>query len=207
MLLFIIIWTIVYSVEATQDFTTIKVDPINSVDDMTCWNGRVTCRSLNYALGCVNDNTIIQLVNGSVNLSSSNTTLRGLSIIAIVGTGITRTTVQCNSSNAGLYFIGINNLTLANFTITNCSMIQNSTTWNDSSPVQYLSAVTIYNSSKVTIESLSLKYNNGIGLSIINTGNVTVYESTFDNNYITNSNQVGGGGLYIEFPLCLPELH
>ena len=205
MLLFIIIWTIVYSVEATQDFTTIKVDPINSVDDMTCWNGRVTCRSLNYALGCVNDNTIIQLVNGSVNLSSSNTTLRGLSIIAIVGTGITRTTVQCNSSNAGLYFIGINNLTLANFTITNCSMIQNSTTWNDSSPVQYLSAVTIYNSSKVTIESLSLKHNNGIGLSIINTGKfVTIHGSIFDNNYITNGDHAGGGGLYIEFPFCLP---
>ena len=206
MLLFIIIWTIVYPIEATQDFTTIKVDPVNGVDDSTCWNSSVTCKSLNYALGGVSDNTIIQLVNGSVNLSSSNTTLRGLSNITIVGTGITRTTVQCNSSNAGLYFIRINNLTLANFTITNCSMIQNSTTWNDSSPVQYLSAVTIYNSSNVTIESLFLTCNNGIGLSIINTGIfVTIHGSIFDNNYITNGDHAGGGGLYIEFPFCLPD--
>ena len=146
MLLFIIIWTILYPVEAIQD-VTIKVDPINGVDDMTCWNGSISCKSVNYALGgVIYSNTAIRLVNGLMNLSSSNTTLCGLSNITIVGTGITSTTVQCNSSNAGLYFIGINNLTIANFTITNCSMIQNSTTWNDSSPVQYLSAVTIYNS-------------------------------------------------------------
>ena len=53
---------------------------------------------------------------------------------------------------------------------------------------------------------MSLKHNNGIGLSIINTGKfVTINESVFDNNYITNDDHAGGGGLYIEFPFCLPD--
>ena len=209
MLLFLLMWTVVHPVEA-QYLTTMKVNPINGTDDPTCWNGSVTCKSLNFALrGVVYDNTIIQLSSGSMNLSSSNTTLSGLFGITnftIVGTGITNSTVQCNSSNAGLYFVGITNLTLANFTITNCSMLQNSTTWNNSSPVQYLSAVTIYNSSYVTIKSMSLSHNNGISLSIVNTGKyVTIRESIFDNNYVINGDQAGGGGLYIEFPFCLPD--
>ena len=86
------------------------------------------------------------------------------------------------------------------------SIIGTGLTWNHYSPVQYLSAVTIYNSSRVTIKSISLNHNNGIGLSIINTGKfVTISESTFDNNYIINGDQAGGGGLYIEFPFCLPD--
>ena len=203
-------WTVVYPVEAQFFAITIKVNPINGVDDPTCWIGSVTCKSLNYALEGVMynkfDNTTIQLSSGSMNLSSSNTKLSGLFNITIVGTGITTTTVQCNSSNAGLYFVGIEYLTLANFTIANCSMLQNSTTWNHSSSVQYLSAVTIYNSSCVTIKSMSLSHNNAIGLSIVNTGKfVTISKSVFDNNYITNSERAGGGGLYIEFPFCLPD--
>ena len=98
------------------------------------------------------------------------------------------------------------NLTIANLAITNCSMIQNSTTWNDSAPVQYPSAVTIHNSSIVTIHSVSFNHNNGIGLSLLNTGRlVKISGSTFDSNYVTEGNYPGGGGVYIEFPFCFPN--
>ena len=202
---FILIWTMVYLTQAGQ-WTTIKVDPIYGTDNQTCWTGNVSCKSLNYALQDANNNTTIQLSNGTINLFPSNTTLSNLVNITIVGTGITSTTIQCNISNTGLYFIRIYILTIANLTITNCGMLQNSTTWNNSSPVQYPTAVTIYNSSNISILSVSFRYNNGIGLSIINTGGfVIIRNSTFDSNYITNDNYPGGGGLYIEFPFCCTD--
>lgn len=189
----------------TAQCTLIKVDPVNGTNQLNCWNGTVSCKGLNYALQGVNhnNNITIWLFSGVINLSSSNTTeLANISNITIVGSG--NTTLQCNTTNAGLYFVMLTDLTIANLTISNCSMLQNSTTWNNSSPVQYPSAITIYNSNNITIHSVSFRFNNGIGLSIINTGgSVKICGCTFDSNYITNANYPGGGGLYIEFPFCL----
>ena len=185
---------------------TIHVDPNNGTDHRDCWNGSLICKSLNYALGgVINDNTTVQLSSGIIKLSTSNTMLSGLSNFAIVGRGLTATTIQCNDTKAGLSFIRMTNLTMADLTITNCGMLQNSTTWNNSSPAQYPSAVTIYNSSNVIIHSVSFIHNNGIGLSMVNTGGlVTINRSIFDNNYIIDGSYPGGGGLYIEYPFCFP---
>jgi len=202
MLLFILTWVVLHlSGTALQ---IIKVDPVNGSNDQVCLNGIGSCRSLNYALGGVNHSNItIQLFNGLIHLSSFNNTMSNLSFINITGTGITTTTIQCSDTKAGLYFVGIRNLTIANLTISNCGMLQNSTIWNNSSPVQYPSAVTIFNSSNITIESVSFKLNNGIGLSIVNTGGaVTILRSVFDSNQVTSGDYPGGGGLYIEFSFC-----
>ena len=184
---------------------TIHVDPNNGTDHHNCWNETLICKSLNYALGgVIYDNITIQLSSGLIELSISNTTLSDLSSFTIVGTGIAVTTIQCDTK-AGLFFVRITDLTMANLTITNCGMLH-STTWNDSSPAQYPSAVTIYNSSNVVIHSVSFKHNNGIGISIVNTGGlVNIYRSTFDSNYVIDGSYPGGGGLYIEFPFCLPD--
>ena len=185
----------------------IKVDPENGAYDPDCWNAIVSCKSLNFALGGVNlSNTTVQLPSGSVNLSISNTTISDLSGFTIVGNGITATTIQCSNARAGLLFTGMSNLTIANLTISHCGMLQNSTTCNSSSLVQYPSAITIHNSTNFTIHSVSFTFNNGIGLSIINTGgDVTIYRSAFDGNYVTDGVHPGGGGLYIEFPFCFTD--
>ena len=208
MSLFILIW-ILAAVNVTVAFrhTVIYVDPVNGKDTKLCLSEISNCKSLNYAFKGVNHNyTTIYLASGLIELSTSNITISDYSNFTIVGRGIIATTIQCNDSRAGLYFVRMTNLTMANLTITNCGMIQNSTTWNDSSPAQYPSAVTIYNSSDVVIHSVSFEHNNGIGLSIVNTGGfVTINRSTFDSNYVTDGSYPGGGGLYIEFPFCLPD--
>ena len=183
------------------------VNPVNGRDSQLCLDAISSCKTLNYALGGVKYNdTMISLSSGSIELSTSYTTLSDLSKFAIVGKGLTATTIQCNDTKAGLSFIRMTDLTMANLTITNCGMLQNSTTWNDSSPAQYPSAVTIYNSSNVIIHSVSFVHNNGIGLSMVNTGGlVTINTSIFDSNYIIDGSYPGGGGLYIEYPFCLPD--
>ena len=204
-LLFTLVWVLTMVKLTTQ--LVIKVDPDNGAYDPDCWNGIVSCKSLNFALGGVNlSNTTVQLPSGSVNLSISNTTISDLSGLTIVGNGITATAIQCSNVRAGLLFTGMSNLTIANLTISHCGMLQNSTTYNGSSLVQYPSAITIHNSANVTIQSVSFTFNNGIGLSIINTGgDVTIYGSTFDGNYVTDGVHPGGGGLYIEFPFCFTD--
>ena len=196
MSLFFIIWILVALNLTVTIQHIIYVDPNNGKD-----------QNLNHALGSVNqDNVKVQLSSGVFNLSTANTTLFNLSNFAIVGAGITETTIQCNSSGAGLFFLHMTNVTIANLAITNCSMLQNSTTWNDSAPVQYPSAATIHNSSIVTIHSVSFNHNNGIGLSLVNTGGlVNINGSMFDSNYVTEGNYPGGGGVYIEFPFCFPN--
>ena len=211
MLQFILLWAMMYYLSeatATHGYI-IKVDPVNGKDYQACQtNPTVTYKSLDYALKCViyND-TIVQLPTGFINLSLP-ITIFNHSNISIVGNVTTSTTLQCNSSKAGLYFVATS-FTIANLTITNCSMLQTSTTWNDSTPavqVQYPSAVTIYNSFNIVIQNVSFSRNNGIGLSIINTGgSVTINESTFDSNYITDGDYPGGGGMYIEFPFFHPD--
>ena len=205
---FILIWILAaVNITFSHMIHKIYVDPVNGKDSELCLHKISTCGSLNYALGGVNHNeTTIHLSSGLIELSISNTTLTDLSNFTIVGTGIAATTIQCNDTKAGLFFVRITDLTMANLTITNCGMLQNSTTWNVSSPAQYPSAVTIYNSSNVVIHSVSFEHNNGIGLSIVNTGGlVNIYRSTFDSNYVIDGSYPGGGGLYIEFPFCLPD--
>ena len=195
-------------VSSSQALQVIQVDPVTGVNNETCWSGSVPCGSLNYALGGVtNNNTRLQLASGSFNLSTHNTTLIGLSSITIEGSGVLQTIVTCNYGDAGLYFVEVDHLTVANLTISNCGMLQNSTTWNISSPDKYRSAVTMYNSSNVVVYSVTFRHNNGIGLSIVNTGGVvTISNSVFDNNYVSgNGEHPGGGGLYVEFPFCLPD--
>ena len=216
MLRFILVWAMVYLSETAQlpntinvNPITINVNPINGTNDQECLNttsNDVSCKSLDYALGGIQDNTRVQLHSGLIKLSSFNNTLSNFSNITIAGTGISSTTIQCNNIRAGLHFVNVSFLTIVNLTISNCGMLQNSTTWNNSSPFQYPSAVTVYNSNNITIQSVSFRLNNGIGLSIINTGgSVKINESVFDSNRITNGDYPGGGGLYIEFPFCLPD--
>ena len=205
-LLFILLWILGTVNLSAATPHMIQVDPVNGVDIELCWTGNLNCKSLHYALkGVVFSDTTVMLFSGSINLTASNI-LYNLSSIIIVGSGVTATTIECGDSRVGLSFIGMTDLTIANLTISNCGMLQNSTTCNGSSQVQYPSAVTIYNSSNVTVHSVSFTHNNGIGLSIVNTGgHVNITGSTFDGNYVTDDEYPGGGGLYIEFPFCLPE--
>ena len=207
-MLFILLLALI-EVSSSQAVQVIQVDPVNGVYNITCWTGSVPCGSLNYALGGVanNNNTRLQLASGSFNLSTHNTTLIGLSSITIEGSGVLETIVTCNYSDAGLYFVEVDHLTIANLTISNCGMLQNSTTWNISSPAKYRSAVTVYNTSNIVVHSVTFYHNNGIGLSIVNTGGVvTISNSAFDSNYMSGDGEYpGGGGLYIEFPFCLPD--
>ncbi|XP_065888116.1 uncharacterized protein [Dysidea avara] len=206
-MLFILLLALI-EVSSSQAVQVIQVDPVNGVYNLTCWTGSVPCGSLNYALGGVtNNNTRLQLASGSFNLSTLNATMIGLSSITIEGAGVLKTVVTCNYSDAGLYFVEVDHLTIANLTISNCGMLQNSTTWNTSSPAKYRSAVTVYNTSNVVVDSVMFYQNNGIGLSIVNTGGVvTISNSVFDSNYVSGDGEYpGGGGLYIEFPFCLPD--
>ena len=207
MSLLILLWMLVtISLPVTAQHV-IQVNPRHGFDNKYCLEETFSCKTLSYALGGVNySNTTVELSGGSIILSTAYT-LSDLSNFAIVGNGITATTIQCNSTNTGLSFVGMNDLTIANLTISNCSMLQNSTTWNGSSLVQYPSAITIHNSTDVTIHSVSFTLNNGIGLSMVNTGGVvTIYGSAFDGNYVSDSDHhPGGGGVYIEFPFCFSD--
>ena len=104
MLLCVLIWALTTVNPTVAD--VIKVDPNHGADNPDCWNGTLSCKSLNFALGgVIHNNTTVELSSGLIDLSISNTTLFDLSDFAIVGNGITATTIQCNNTMSGLSFI------------------------------------------------------------------------------------------------------
>ena len=76
----------------------------------------------------------------------------------------------------------------------------------------FRSAVYIFNSTDIILESVTISHTNGLGLAFIDTGcDVVIRNCTFANNiYSVNENETeviaGGGGVYIELTnYCLPD--
>ena len=121
-------------------------------------------------------------------------------------------TILCNRnmSNTGIYFRNTTRLKLLNINIMNCSMLQESSsfdvnaTGHPTAPEWVLCAIYILNCTDLTIENTAVSNSRGTGVIVYNTrGLVQILNSNFSNNKVENdSSEVGGGGLVIEFTLC-----
>ena len=122
--------------------------------------------------------------------------------LTISGSGRS-TTFHCNESDAGLAILQVQNFSLYSLTIKNCGALRPSTTSQKYLPV----AVYILNCTNVSIYGVNIVSSNGTGLSIYDAnGVVDIMYCNFKNNSVQNVNGSGGGGLYIEFTMCTPEL-
>ena len=167
------------------------------------------CKSLQYLIKSlkaqeITFNVTIYIENSIVLDSVLNIT--GFEKLLIQGED---STISCSSGEAGIYIKNVKRLELLNFTITNCSMLQRSSTYNiDKDNVviseQVMCAVYILDSIDLTIENAVIINNRGTGMIIYNTkGVVQILDSKFHNNTISEGCRYsGGGGLVIELTYC-----
>ena len=137
-------------------------------------------------------------------------TMYGINSIVIVGEGSDNTVITCDS-NAGLVFINMNDITIANLTLKECGAWRNSTTQNGTNDFTFKFQCGVYflDCSDVTMYDVIVTDGPGTGVMMYDTlGTVTIANSQFIRNRVPTADvdQVpGGGGVYIEFTYCKPN--
>ena len=141
---------------------------------------------------------------------NDNMTMYGMNSIVIVGEGSDNTVITCDS-NAGLAFINMNDITIANLTLKECGAWRNSTTQNgtENYTLKFRCALYFLDCSDVTMYDVIITDSPGTGVMMYDAlGTVTIANSQFTRNRVPeddDKNVPGGGGVYIEFTYCLPN--
>ena len=170
---------------------------------------------LEYVPDHLNDLMTVQFSTSELKLAAL-LSIEGKKNISFIGFdgGTKISCFQANKSNyssigAGLAFISVKNLTLANLTFENCGALHNSTAnfqINNSVTTFRRSSIYILNCANISIVNVSVKHSCGTGVTFSNTfGTVNVEYSHFDGNRVPVSEASiysGGSGVHIEFTHC-----
>ena len=137
-------------------------------------------------------------------------TMYGMDSIVIVGESSDNTVITCDS-NAGLAFINMHNITIANLTLKECGAWRNSTTRNgtENFTLKFRCGVYFLDCSDVIMYDVIVTDGPGTGVMMYDTlGIVTIANSQFIRNRVPTDDVdevPGGGGVYIEFSYCKPN--
>ena len=175
-------------------------------DDAVCQNGSHPCKTLDTALNAVENNTIIQIHNGTYSLNTSSTLSH--SNVTITGSGPNITIIQCNETGFG--FINASNIRINKLTVSECGEVRDSTTLNAAlnTTLPFRAALYFLSVVNVTIDNIAVINSIGMGVAMYDvTGVVNVQNSVFKNNSVPpneHDKYPGGGGLSVEFTFCKP---
>ena len=160
----------------------------------------IFCQSLVNVSKYVTDH---KLNNVTIRINDTNYSLQGVANfsevenITITGKGRSLTHINCSISEAGIAFDRSANITLKDFTISNCGATivnTNSNLTGNGTAIQIIDCFDVDVSYIVVSRSISQ------GLTFINTGSmVRVTDSHFINNTVSRSQWLGGGALQILF--------
>ena len=190
----------------------IYVDSQTGINDSSCWEGGYStpCLSLNIALEGAqhyNHSTTIFLQPGQHQLhSGSETQLRNMSQLAIVGNNSEGEVVVTCQPLAGLAFFGCTEIEIKNMKIVSCGALHNSTSQfvtGYSSAFLEIQVAVFFSSGKIIqLKNLGVITSNGTGVVLYNSvGVVHLDMCQFVNNGLSGKQAVlhaGGGGLVME---------
>ena len=200
---------------------TIYVDADHGINSSSCWDGGPTlpCLTLNLALeGIKQENSTTVLVEkGTYDLypDPEYTTFSYMTNFAILGNDTLYPNsgpeihVKCEPE-AGLTFLHSSNITIKNILFSGCGAIHNSTSRNFTSKpfsfLQFHASLYFLFCKDVFLYQIEVSSSNGIGVIMYSTGGTnSIQYSNFSSNTENNLAYPGGGGLYIEFPYCVPS--
>ena len=124
--------------------------------------------------------------------------------------------VQCigvgNSNSAGLTFVHSSNIVIRGVALVGCGVYHNSTSKNYTNIdnfefLKFYTALFFMFCQTVTMDSVHVNYTQGVGVVMYSTVGINrIIRSVFSNNIIHSPDLPGGGGLYIEFSYCVPDV-
>ena len=154
------------------------------------------------------ESTDVFIQSGTYTLNTSYT-LKDLHNIRIGSNASNPAIIMCNISDldTGVAFLRASDLIIDHLSIVGCGMKHNSTNYlnGKGNLISVYSAMFIQNSTNITLASINICNSTGIGLLMYYTnGTVNITQSIFANN--TQEQNLGGGGIHIEFTSCAPGL-
>ena len=169
---------------------------------------------LEYVPDYLNDSMVLRFNTSELTLTTL-LSIEGKKNISVLGLG-GGTKISCyppdvsNHSNtgAGLAFIAVQNLTLANLTFEKCGALQSTNTivLSNTSVTKFRCAIYILNSSDITISNVEVRNSSGTGVALFDIfGTVNIKNSHFEWNRVPASETLkysGGGGIYVELSCC-----
>ncbi|XP_065890679.1 uncharacterized protein [Dysidea avara] len=205
-----IAWLVVFASIAMHHAIVIVQNTDNDMDPLC--STAIPCTNLQPALPEMRSGSTLVISAGTnYTLSYDDAmTMYGMESVSIVGDGSANTIITCDS-DAGLAFINVHNITIANLTLVGCGAWRNSTTQNGTSNHTFMFQCGIYflDCSDVTMYDIILRDGPGTGVMMYDTiGMVTITNSHFLRNRVPPENVEkipGGGGFYIEFSYCEPN--
>lgn len=144
--------------------------------------------------------------------------------ISIIGlpvdelTGEVSVIIQCydvgaDGKSAGLTFVQSDSIIIQGLALVGCGVYHNSTSQDFSSTtkfefLKFYTAIYFLFCNDVMLNSVHINNTQGVGVVMYSTGGEnTIRNSIFSNNKIDPSSEFpGGGGLYIEFSYCVPDV-
>ena len=138
---------------------------------------------------------------------SSGTTFNASSDISIIGSEEGAVTIECLEPDAGIAFVSCSNVLISNVTLNGCGMRHLSTSRNftDSTSLPFNATLYFQQCTNVTLKYVKVKNSTGIGVQFYaTTGTNIISNSVFVDNPLHGKSLTRCGGLYIEFPYCLP---
>ena len=190
-----------------------------ATDNSSCWEGAFPCKTLSYALlGAMRNSTQVIIEEGEYDLDAS-TVFQWVYDLAIVGansnetvqhsTGVPTVEVTC-LPEAGLSFVHSQQITVENVLFSGCGALHNSTSQDFSmtssfSFLEFQVGIYFLFCKDISFSHVTVSHSNGTGMVMYSTGGVNSFEfCNFSQNSIMEATYSGGGGLYVEFPYCIP---
>ena len=189
----------------------IYVGGTNASEDDTC--GQVPsfpCRSLNTALGHVTSSTTVVIDKGEYRLhSNNNLSFEGVRNVTLLGPGGSELEVRVKCDiGAGLSFFNSSDVTIENIEFYGCGVLHPSTNRNYSdssfSFLKFRSALYFLFCENVNFERVTVTHSCGTGLTLYSTTGDNVFQSCNFSYNQADPGYPGGGGVYIEFLVCVP---
>ena len=115
---------------------------------------------------------------------------RFINTASVSATGVSPSSnIHCNNSNFGLFFRNVRHIILDKVTLIKCG-------FRNGFNVPFISAVSIINSTVITITSIGITGSSGFGIALVdNNGRINITGSTFEEHFNTVSEQPGRGVL------------
>ena len=189
----------------------IVVSQNDGIDNNTCLNGMIPCKTLDYALQNATNSSLVLLRSAAspYNLSQKFTfrDVHGFGLVGEEDSNIA--SIKCKG-NGSLSFENSEDITLRRILLDDCGGLHASTTGSEFKypHIQFLSAVFFVYCKNIVIDTCWIVNSPGIGINMYDVGgDVRISHSRFESNKpnkrsTANDIAIAGGGVYIELTFC-----
>jgi len=209
----ILLGYVIWLARGLSDATTVIINSSKGKDTLQCGGILTPCQSLNHAIAhwAPNHTNITFLIrNGSYtySLDGSDSSYQFRSCDQVNITGEDNVIVNCTSSGAGFAFLNCKNIAITNVLFDHCGALQPGTSTNGSAANETIPVSTALYFSfchTVNLFGIHVYHSNTSAVVVFNTKFLSVVESHFYNNSITDhTRQLSNAAFYVEFCYCDP---